>query len=411
MQRLLDQFRAGETIYLPGATGEIVPLTQALAAEPDRMRGVTVLSCLVPGINRFDYAALDDSARLTTFMLSPALRSSFDAGRIKLIPACYSAIARHMRDRVAIDTAVAHVAPPDADGMSSLGIAADFSPIAWRAARRRVAIVNPAMPAMRRGPRIRLKDADIVLDGDSGLLEVESRSASAEAAAIACRAAALIPDGAAIQLGIGGASAAICDQLTLHRGLRLRSGMAPEAAWQLAEAGALADPDTHHVGIAAGSDTFYRFLGESDLVGFADTGFTHDAAMLRGIERFHAINGALEVDLMGQVNLEYQDGRSISGVGGAPDFARAAAVSPGGRSLVLLPSTARGGQISRIVARINAPTVSLARGDVDTVVTEWGTAELRDLSLDDRARALIAVADERYRDDLARCWRDIRTGL
>ncbi|MCR6644657.1 MAG: hypothetical protein NVV62_09120 [Terricaulis sp.] len=111
MQRLLDLFQPGAAIYLPGATGECLALTQALAAAPERMAGVTVISGLLPGFNKFDYAALHPEARLTCFMLPPPLRASFQRGRIDLLPLSYSAIAHHLGER-SFDVAVAHVSAP-----------------------------------------------------------------------------------------------------------------------------------------------------------------------------------------------------------------------------------------------------------------------------------------------------------
>jgi acyl-CoA hydrolase len=408
MRRLLDIFRPGATIYLPGATGEIVALAEALAAEPDRMRGVTVVSCVLPGINSFDYAALADDAAMTVFLLPPPLRASFAAGRIRVLPLAYSGVAAWLRDCASNDLAIAHVAPPDADRRCSFGVAAEFSPIAWARARRRVAVINAAMPAMGRGPKISLADADVVIECESPLIELTTAQSSPAMTVIARSAAELIPDGAAVQVGVGSAPGAVCAALGMHRGLRMRSGIAPESVRALAEAGALAQPDQHQVGIAGGSRDYYRWLGDRDLLAFADTATTHHIGTLGALGGFHAVNGAIAVDLFGQVNLEWRDGRRVSGVGGAPDFVGAAAQSRGGRSIIALPATAQGGTVSRIVPRLTTPTVSLPAADADTVVTEHGVAELRCRALDDRATALIAVAGESFRDDLARAWRDMR---
>ncbi|MEO5640617.1 MAG: acetyl-CoA hydrolase/transferase C-terminal domain-containing protein [Sphingomicrobium sp.] len=409
MQRLLEAFRPGEMIYLPGATGEIVALGAALGADPGRLAGSHIVSCLVPGINRTDLAALDERAQLTTFLLPPELRPSFIAGRVRVLPLGYRAIARWLGEQARLDTAIAHVAPPGADGRCSFGIASDFSPIAWRRADRRIAFINHAMPTMRRGPSIDPGEADLMVEGESELIEVAPPVPSATTAAIARNAAALIPDGAAIQLGIGSAPAALCTALGDHRGLRLRSGMAPEGLLALADVGALAAPSQHVAGIAAGSRALYHRLAEHDLVAFADTGATHDHATLAALDRFHAVNSALEVDLFGQANLEWREGQLVSGVGGALDFAHAAIASHGGRSLTLMPSISRG--TSRIVPRLGCATVSIGRCDLDTLVTEHGIAELRTRSLDDRAAAIIGIADPDHRDALARAWRQLKASF
>lgn len=409
---LLDHFRPGRRIYLPGATGEIEVLAKALAADPARMDGVEVFSCLLPGMNRFDYAGLHENARLTTFLFPPASRESFTAGRVRVLPLSYFATAGFVAEAAQLDVAVVHVAPPvPGEGRkTSVGIAADFTTIAWNAAKTRIALVNPAMPAMPRGPRIDLAEADIVVEEESPLVEVPTVNADATGKAIAGHVAALIPDGAALQVGIGSAPAALWEALRAHKNLRLRSGLASEGLLALADAGALAEAD-HIAGILAGSMAFYREMAARDLVRLSDTLKTHDARVI-GMERdFVAANSALTVDLFGQVNLEWQGSRPLSGVGGAPDFAAAALASPGGMGITMLPSSARKGAISRIVARLDTPTVSLPRNLADIVVTEHGVARLRNKSLDERAEALISIADPAFRSELSDQWRAMRDRL
>lgn len=395
-------------VHLPGTTGEPLSLCDALRDDPERMRGVTVLGCFVPGMNEFDYAGLDPGGRVTTFMLPRAMRRSFAAGRVDLVPRSYTGAAAYL-GRARCDVAIAHVAVPGADGLCSYGIASDFTPLVWPRAAFRIALVNPAMPAMARGPRLRLADADLVIEAEAPLTTAPpARPEEGAADRIARAVAGLIPDGAHVQTGIGGAPGAIWRHLTLHRGLVLRSGMVNDWLRDLADAGALTGDSGHTAGIAYGSDELYRWLAETDLVRFASTPETHGIGALAGIERLHAVNSALEVDLFGQVNVEWTGGQLASGVGGAIDFARAAIASPGGRSIVALPATAKGGAISRIVARLSAPSIGIARTDIDTVVTEHGVAAIRELPLDARAEALIAIAAPTFRDDLAEAWRALR---
>lgn len=411
MQELLAFFQPGKSVYLPGASGEIASLAAALAADPGRMRGVQLVSCLLPGVNGFDYAALDPTASVTTFLLPPALRPSFMEGRIDLLPMAYSEIAAYLGGRRTIDVAVAHVAPSGPDGRCSLGIAADFTPLAWTKAGKRVLVINHAMPNMARGPRLALSDADAVVEIDDPLTQAASSQPSPTLDTIARAVSDIIPDGATLQVGIGGAPGAVWRHLTGHRDLTLASGLVSEDFLTLAAAGSLRDGTEHLAGVAFGPIDFYHALAQCDLVRFASVNETHDILAIGRHDRFTAVNSALEVDLFGQANLEWQGGRLSSGVGGAPDFARGAARSAGGRSIVALPATAKAGQVSRIVARIDAPTISIGRTDIDTVVTEYGVADLRDRSIDSRARALIAIADPQWRETLAAQWSAIRSGF
>jgi acyl-CoA hydrolase len=141
-------------------------------------------------------------------------------------------------------------------------------------------------------------------------------------------------------------------------------------------------------------------------VRFVPTTQTHDAAALLQVQGLRAINSALEVDLFGQANLEWRSGELSSGVGGAPDFLRGARLSPGGLSIVALPASAKGR--SRISARLQAPSVSIPRSEIDVVVTEHGAVHIRDLSLDERAEAILSIAAPEHRAGIAEEWRVMR---
>jgi acyl-CoA hydrolase len=411
LEDLWALFQPGRTIYVPGASGESLALAQALKADPERTSGIDFLSCLVPGMNEaVDYASLGRDTRATTFMLPGCMRGSFGSRRVSLIPRTYWGIAQYFL-ATQVDVAIAHVTPPDAAGRCSLGIASDFATLIWPQAKVRVLIVNADMPRLPRALTLDVSQADLVIDLDGPLVAAAPQAPNSEADAIAARIAELIPDGAHLQSGIGGAPGAVWQHLRNHRGLVLRSGMANDWLRDLADAGALAADGDHVAGIAYGSRAFYDDLASSDMVRFATTIETHGLPALADVPRLTSINAALEVDLFGQVNVEWQGSALASGVGGGPDFMRAATASPGGRSIIALPSTAKRGAISRIVTRIDKPSIGIARCDIDTVVTEHGVADLRHKGLDDRADALIAVADPAFRPTLADEWARARAGF
>ena len=407
--RLLAEFRPGMRVYIQGAGGEPLALGPALATQPTALADVALTSCLLPGINRFDYARLDARCRLTTFMLPPALRQSFEGGQVAVRPLAYSQIAAAMETDPGPDLAVFQVTPPDAAGLCSFGPCTDFAPLIWPRANRRLAVINPALPRVARGPTIPFAAVEVIVETSAPYITGDEAEASEEQAIIASLIAALIPDGAALQTGIGGAPAAAVARLTDHRDLVIRSGMITEGYRTLAHAGALAGEADHVTGLALGSEDFMQWAADS--VVFADARTTHGAAGLAATPRLFAINSALEVDLFGQANIEWRSGRLVSGLGGAPDFARAARRSAGCRAILALPATAGGGRISRIVPRLQTPTVSIPRDDTDLVITEFGVADLRGASLDARAEALMAIAAPDHRDGLIRAWRLIRSEL
>jgi acyl-CoA hydrolase len=407
--RVLGAFRPGLTVYLQGAVGEPLVLRDILSAAPEALDGVSLTGCLLPGMNEFDYAALNPHARLTTFLLPSGLRASFEAGRVQVRPLPYSQIAAAFAVDPPFDLAIFQITPPDAQGLCSFGPCADFPGLVWPRARRRLGFLNANLPRAPDGPKIPLAAIDVVVTSDGAFITGADSDGGAELGLIADRIAALIPDGAAIQTGIGGAPAAAVRRLADRRRLVVRSGMVTEGYRVLAQAGALDESADHVTGLALGSEDFMGWAAERFT--YADATVTHGAAVLAGTPGLFALNSALEVDLFGQANLEWRGGRLASGLGGAPDFAAGARRSPGGRAILALPSTAKGGALSRIVARLDAPTVSIPRHDTDLVITEHGVADLRGTGLEARAEALIAVAAPAHRAALSAGWETVRRAL
>jgi 4-hydroxybutyrate CoA-transferase len=217
----------------------------------------------------------------------------------------------------------------------------------------------------------------------------------------------MVEDGDCLQLGIGAIPDAVLASVSSRRDLGVHSGMISDGVLDLIRQGAITGArktiDRHHVvtGFLLGSAELYAWARQAPQLRLRPVSYTHDAGVLARLDRLVSINSAVEIDLLGQVNSERLGGRAISGVGGQIDFLRAASVSRGGRSILALPSTARGGQVSRIVGHIPAAAVvTTCRTDVDLVVTEWGVASLRGATERERAERLIEVAAPEFREQL-----------
>ena len=200
-----------------------------------------------------------------------------------------------------------------------------------------------------------------------------------------------------------------------RQGLGLHGGLVSDEVADLHEAGVLTgarkshDPKSMVCTAALGSPRVYDWAGRCPDLRFAPVSHTHDVRVLGQIDDFVAINSVLAVDLSGQANAEMLGGRQVSGTGGLLDFVRGARLSKGGRSILALPSTAGGAKVSRIVPHFSdRDVVSCPRADADVVVTEHGVARLRDKSVDERAEALIAIADPAFRRELAERWEALR---
>ena len=401
---LLDLIRPGSRVLLAGSAGEPTVLLDAWRDDPDRTRDLSVFTCAVAGLNRFDVGVWDPTSVATGLFMPPECAEAYVVGRYRWLPLSYGGAVRHLVERrEVIDIAVVQVSPPGPDGRHSLGFSAEFMPLALEQARGVVGIVNHAMPYVHDAPTIAAEQMQAMCEVDEPLTCYDAGAADAGSVRIAASIAEHIPDGAAVQVGIGKVPAALASALRGHRGLRIQTGMIGEGFRLLSDAGAL-DPAWLHQGCTmVGSQDFYDWAGDRRDFSIAGCEITHDPSRLARLARFFAVNSAIEVDLLGQCNLEYVSGRPVSGPGGAPDFARAGKYSSGGLSIVALPATAARGTVSRIRARLSPPGVaSLPRTDVDMVVTEHGVADLRGLDIDQRAGRLIAIAAPAFRDDLQR---------
>jgi 4-hydroxybutyrate CoA-transferase len=400
--RVADLLRPGMTVFVEGASGEPTALLEALAAAPDASAGVHYVGCRVPGVNLIDPASFHAGARLTSFFVYGDIARSFEAGKVRFLPLHYSAIFAYLA-ALPVDLALIQVTPPDADGLCSLGPSVHFVPAVLDQARIVVAEINAAMPRPVHSVLVPYERLDVVVETDHPLVPLETGALSDQAQRIGAQVAGLIEDGDCIQVGIGKVPASVLAALHHHRHLSLHGGMVTDEVVDLHAAGALG---TMVCCTALGSRVYDWTATQGDLR-FAPVSHTHDVRVLAQIDRFVAINAGLAVDLFGQANVEMLHGRQVSGTGGLMDFVRGARLSRGGRSILALPSTAGG--TSRIVPRLDEhDVVSLPRADADIVVTEHGVAHLRERSIDERAQALIAIADPTARDALANAWDALR---
>lgn len=394
---------AGERVYMPGSAAEVPGFVDALCdgtAPP-----VAVTASFVPGINPAPVDRLPAGAEYESMFAQPITRGAQAEGRVRHLPLSYYGFAASMARR-RFDTCLVHLSKPGPDGFCSFGAAVEFTSLAVRRSRRVLAVVNPRMPWSPAAERFRLADADAVAEIDAPLRVYDVGKPSAEAQAIARSIASFVRDGATIQIGLGKIPDALLRLLVDRRGLGLHSGMLSDGARLLAEAGSLDPRFAHACCVLVGSTGLYDWLDGNVRFAVRGCDHTHAPATLGALPGLVAVNGALGVDLFGQANLEMLDGRMVSAAGGAPDFARAAALAPDGISIVALPSIGGSARASRIVPRLDG-VVSLPRQDVDVVVTECGVADLRGATVMERAERLIAVAAEQHRDGLRDAWREI----
>ena len=390
---LLSAFREGERVFMGGSGGEVVPLTEGLGSG--RVPALDLTTSFVPGINSIP-AHLPDGMRLANPF---PLRSDAHVTHLALPYSGYAAWVAQQQ----FDTAVVQVSPPRTARRASLGVLGEFTPLAMARARRIIAVINPAMPDLPDAVHLDLDKAALVVEVPHALAQYDTGDQSPVSLAIAAHVAGFIDDGAAVQVGLGKVPDAVLQSLADRRGLRMQSGMISDPVRALWEAGAL-DPDWLHMSCAqVGTAAHYEWLRGRRGIAVLGCEVTHAPEVLARAAGLVAVNSALEVDLTGCANLEFTGTKRISSIGGAPDFARAARLDPRGISIVGLPSAAKQGMVSRIVPALSAPP-SLAARDLDVVITEYGSADLRGLNADARAARLIEIAHPDHRLALSKAW-------
>jgi acyl-CoA hydrolase len=402
MAELAASFEDGEVVYLGGSCGEPTELSAMLADPAVKVADAHYVTSFVPGINATCLARPKCGSRMSVFFMQRSFNAALAGGRIEFRSLSYFGIHRYLSDvKTRLDTAIVQVAPPDARGICSLGPAVEFMPTVLSRAARVVGIINPNVPRLRNSPGVSMDRFCAIAHSTAALPTYEVGPASNAAARVVSQLAPLIPHGATVQIGLGKIPSQLLEALTDHREMALHTGMLSDATVRLAQAGALRRHKPLVTAVAVGSEEFYGRLEHLAGLELAEVGHTHSPLTLAGLPRFHAVNSALEVDLLGQVNAESLGGRYISGPGGLSDFAHAAHADAEGLSIVALSATDGAGTTSRIVAQL-APgvPVSLPQHDVDVVVTEYGTALLCGQPVDERARRLCAIAHPDHRPAL-----------
>ncbi|MGE4431508.1 MAG: acetyl-CoA hydrolase/transferase family protein [Sphingobium sp.] len=395
-------FHQGERIFMAGAAGEPTALVRDVLAA-----GAHLITSFVPGVNNLPAADLADETRVTGLFAHPGMmRDRPDA--FDRLPVSYGQFLKMLRGDFRLDTAVIQMSPPDDAGRCSLGPMAEFSLLAARRARRVVAVLNAKTPSLPGAPHLTLADFDAVVEADTPLpvyglpkngISKNGVADDEVSRAIAAHVISVLPARPTLQLGLGKIPNALTAGLSTLRDLHFHSGMLSDGIIALHDAGALASGNPHRTTALLGSPALYEWARDHPEILVCGCDAIHDPRVLHAVERLVAINSALEVDLSGQCDLEFANGRAVSGPGGAPDFARAAASCPDGCSIIALPASAGG--TSRIVTRLSSGNVTLGRSDVDIIVTEHGGADLRGKDVAQRRRALIAIAAPEHRDSLA----------
>ena len=399
--------RSGDTVVVQQAAGTATYLLDALADRADELEDVKIIAHNLWQPPRFLEPQYAGIFRHISQFLDRGTRQAYREGRVDMLPAFYYQMPKYYREHPA-DVFFVMLTEPDEEGFCSYALNADYSVANMEAAKLVIAQINPSLP-WTYGAKVSMEELDYVVFHDQPLPElVRSRTGGVEEQ-IAAHIVPHIQDGACLQLGIGGLPDAILGFLKNKKHLGIHSEVLSDGIIDLYESGAI---DNSQKNLDRGKMVANFLIGTKRLFDFADhnpdllvlpVDYTNDPYVIAQNDHVISINSCLQVDLLGQVNADTIGGKQYSGCGGQIDFVRGAQMSKGGKSFITLPSTAKGGTISRVVAHLETGTpVTTSRFDVQYICSEYGAVNLFGLTVSQRAEALISIAHPAFREELRR---------
>lgn len=390
-------------------------LIDALAIHAKTRKNLTLLQLHTERADSLSSPELFGHLRHRCYFSSTSTRPLLAAGEADYVPMFLSELPKLFRSgEQPIDTAIIQVSPPDKHGICTMGISVEATNSACLSAKKIIAHINPNMPKTH-------GDAFIAYDRFHSVYWQEDELPSHHPAklddvtkAIGKNVAQLINDGDCLQMGIGVIPDAVLACLTDRKDLGIHTEMFSDGLLDLVKAGVITNrlkkthPGKIVTGFVIGTKKLYDFVDNNPQVVFLDIEYVNDTTIIKRNDNVAAINSALQVDLSGQVCADSIGTSIYSGVGGQMDFIRGAGLSKGGKAIIALPSTAKSGQLSRIVTTLEPGAgVVTTRAHVQYIVTEYGIANLRNKSLKERAKALIEISHPDFRDELTQSFHKV----
>ena len=406
---VIQHVRSGQRLFVHGAAATPAPLLEALSARRDLER-VLLYHLHLAGVPVIADPSQGRGVFSNSLFAGAAQRSAIEQGEADFIPVFLSDIPRLFSSRrLPLDVALLQLSAPDKHGNCTLGTSVDTAKAAAESAQVILAEINDQMPRTHGNTVIPFSRITAFTHTHRPLHTVPAEPAGLVESRIGELVAELVEDGATLQLGVGAIPNAVLAQLGNKLDLGVHTEMFSDGLLPLIEAGVVTNKhkEVHRgrtvTSFVSGTKRVYDFVDDAALVEFHPCDRTNDTTLIRRNPKVAAINTALEIDLTGQVCADSIGARIFSGIGGQLDFMRGAALSEGGKPIIALPSTAAGGNVSRIVTTLKQGAgVVTTRGHVQYVVTEYGVVNLFGLNLRQRAQALIEIAHPDFRAELRR---------
>ncbi|MBF0557547.1 MAG: GNAT family N-acetyltransferase [Nitrospirae bacterium] len=408
-ERIFSHIHPGHRIFIGTGCGEPQFLVQEMISyvrsHPKAFFDAELLQVWNLGVSPYSDVKFRDNFRFNSFFIGENIRDSVNKGFADYTPIFLSAVPDFFRKkRIPIDIALIQTSVPDKHGYMSLGISVDIVKAAAESASIVIAQINPQMPRVHGDTFLHIKDVNFLMECDEPLLEFESHVPDEIAQKIGTYVARIIQDEDTIQVGYGSIPNAILSHLGNKRHLGVHTELLSDGIVELMKKGVIDNSrkelnrDKTVAAFCMGKKATYDYINDNPGIEFRPVSYTNNPLTISRNRNVAAINSALEIDLTGQVTAESLGKYFFSGIGGQADFMRGAILSQGGKTILTLQSTAHGDDVSRIVPFLREGAgVTLTRGDVHYVVSEYGIAYLHGKNIRERAMDLISIAHPKFR--------------
>lgn len=408
-EKIFARINRGDRIFIGTACAEPQYLVNALvnyvASYPKAFFDAEVIQVWTLGVAPYTDEKFKSNFRHNSFFVGDNTRKAVNAGLADYTPIFLSEVPHVLRDKlVVIDVALVQTSLPDAHGYLSLGISVDIVKAAVESASLVIAQVNANMPRIHGDGFLHVTDIDFIIAHDEPLLEFRSDVPDEIADNIGKHVAKIVQDGDTIQVGYGSIPNAVIANLKTKKNLGVHTELISDGIVDLIKLGAIdnskknVDRGKSVASFCMGKRETYEFLHDNPSVEFKSIEYTNNPLTIAAIKNMTAINAALQIDLTGQATAESIGPLFFSGIGGQADFMRGAVLAPGGKTILTMRSATNDGEISRIVPFLSEGAgVTLGRGDIHYVVSEYGIAYLHGKNIRERAMDLIAIAHPKFR--------------
>jgi len=407
-EQALQAVRSGMRVYIQPGCAEPETLVEALLKRAPFVRNVEVVHLLTLGNADYVKPEMEGHFRHNAMFIGGNVREAVNEGRADYTPTYLSEVeALFESGAMPIDVALIQVSPPDSHGFCSFGVGVDTTLTAAKCAKYVVAQVNDQMPRTYGDSFIHVSGIHALVESSRPLCELPKPEITELHVAIAKNVASLIEDGAVLQTGIGGIPDAVLPFLMDRKDLGVHTELVSDSVIPLIEGGVITGNRKNYkprkiiLGFVLGTKKLFDFVDNNPIFEFRTTAYANNPITIARNDHMVAINSALQIDLTGQVCSDSIGTYFYSGIGGQVDFLRGASNSKGGKPIIALPSTAKGGTVTRIAPMLSPGAgVVTSRGLIRYVVTEYGVAYLHGKSIRERAKALIEIAHPKFREEL-----------